>query len=332
MSTLQVHITAGPQAGARLQLNQSPVSFGRSQENALVLDLPVVSRQHGELLIDEDTGQWLLVNHSANGTRVGRKKITKKPITLTDGAVVTIGETEVFRVHLAGGAPEADAPYAAAAPAGTAASADDEDFVDIAPGTGAKGRSKLWIGLGIWFGLCILAMIFFATLGGSGDENTAAWKPWVPGQNITDMTPGQDRGITEIRRMLAEEPDFEDPNPSRFTQAINKATEAADENPRGLFDSYRYFQLAISYTDNQQSPLATEQDQLYQYVLQELAEAIYKKYIYAYRLYNTGDYKGALDELTNLRRAYYRTSDAGDKLAGHIEDLRNAARKKAGRP
>ena len=320
MSTLQIHILAGPQTGARLQLNQSPVTFGRSADCTLILDLPVVSRLHGELQLDEE-GQWVLVNHSSNGTRVGRKKATKKPVPLSEGAAITIGDTEVFRVHFE------------SAPADTTAEQNDSDEQPIAqhaPGAGLKGRSKLWIGLGIWFAICILAMVFFATLGGGDKNNSSASAGfYYPGKEIEDKQ-GDEAGILAIRRLLSEPPVYQDPNASRYSSHLDRANRAADQGSTDLYEAYRQYQLAISFSDNREQPFDDNNDVLrYGRVLDELAEIIYTRYIYAYRAYHNNEFRQAHDVLFKLREEYYRNEDPDDALANHIRKLRNAAHRRS---
>lgn len=324
MSTLQVQITDGPQAGARFQLNQSPVTFGRSPDNMLVLDVSVVSRHHGELHRDED-GNWTLVNHSQNGTRVGRKKITKKPCPLTNGVAVTIGDTEVFRVHLI----EEGQDPATVAP--EAEEHDDYQPAGPAPGAGLKGRSKLWIGLGIWFALCIGAMIFFATLK-NDDDNT--FNPtagiWNPGQSLTDMDPGPEADKTDVKRLLSQDPPPNDPNEASYTRHIEQARAAVNQGKRGLDTAYRHFQQAISYSTNRDDPLKSLDKIQYNNVLNELSEIIAVEYRDAYRRYNQGDYARARNILDDLRHTFYTTADPDDELANHIKTLRNAAHQQAG--
>ena len=315
MNPLQIHIIAGAQAGARLQLNQSPVTFGRSADCTLILDLPVVSRLHGELQIDE-TGQWVLVNHSTNGTRVGRKKATKKPIPLTDGVSINIGDTEVFRVHLSTPTEEEhqDNPD------------QDDAQTQQAPGAGMKGKSKLWIGLGIWFGLCLAAMIFFATLGGGDDNSKHASGPrfYNPSKEVEGMT-GKEAGVTAIRRLLAEPPVFQDPNATRYSEHLDRATRAADLGTAELYNAYKNYQLAISYSSNRELPDTLR----YKRILDELAEIIYTRYTAAFHAYHEGKYQEARDILERLRRDFYAVDSTEDPLANHIRKLRNAAHRRA---
>ncbi|MEM9347085.1 MAG: FHA domain-containing protein [Planctomycetota bacterium] len=324
MNPLQIHITAGAQAGARLQLNQSPVTFGRSAECTLILDLPVASRLHGELQYDEEDAQWVLVNHSANGTRVGRKKATKKPVALTDGASITIGDTEVFRVHLT--------PAAAQEPQGRAFEDHPEQPDSPAPGAGKKDRSKLWIGLGVWFALCIGAMIFFATLGGDDDNdkgsNNAAAGFYYPGREFDDMV-GDEAGVLSIRRLLYEHPTYQDPNASRYSSFLDRANQSADQGETGLYDAYKNYQMAIAFSNNRDQPFENKNDVLrYNRILDELSQAIYVRYMFAYRSYHNNDYQSARDTLDRLRMEFYANEDPEDPLANHIRKLRNAAHKR----
>lgn len=320
MNPLQIHILAGPQAGARLQLNQSPVTFGRSADCTLILDLPVVSRLHGELQFDEQ-GQWILINHSSNGTRVGRKKATKKPVPLTDGVSINIGDTEVFRINLT--------PPAAEEQQETPPGKTDQP-ASAAPGGGMKGRSKLWIGLGIWFGFCIAAMIFFATLGGGDNTNTnTAAEFYYPGKEVEDQV-GDEAGITAIRRLLAEPPAFDDPNESRYSEALDAAARATNQGTSELYAAYDAYQTAIRYSNNREQPFDNPDDVTrYDRVLNELSVIIYTQYIDAFRRYKSNDYQGARDILERLRMRYYAVEDPDDELANHIRKLRNAAHRRA---
>lgn len=322
MSTLQVHITAGPQAGTRLQLNQSPVTFGRAAENTLVLDLAVISRQHGELVLNED-GQWVLINHSANVTRVGRKKAAKKPVPLADGVSINIGDTEVFRVHLT---PTANEPDAALS--GSPTAYEDEPApqpTERAAGAGLKGRSKLWIGIGIWIGLLILGA---AALKLGLDDGADAPKTsgiWIPGSNMTDLQ-GPEAGRVAVKRLLGEPLPTEDPNASLYDKHITDARRASDGGNRSLFETYSSYQLAISYAQDPNNALESLDQIKYDNALTELAEVIHDGYINGYLLYTEGDYGNATYQMDAIIRDYYPGPyRADDKLADHITRLRNAA-------
>ncbi|MEM6260240.1 MAG: FHA domain-containing protein [Planctomycetota bacterium] len=323
MNPLQIHITAGAQAGARLQLNQSPVTFGRSAECTLILDLPVASRLHGEIQYDEEAAQWVLVNHSSNGTRVGRKKATKKPVALTDGVSITIGDTEVFRIHLTPAAQE---------PQGPAFGDQPEQPGTPAPGVGKKDRSKLWIGLGVWFALCLGAMVFFATLGEDNNDNgsnNAAAGFYYPGREFDDMD-AEEAGILSIKRLLSEPPTYQDPNASRYSSHLDRANQSANQGESGLYDAYWNYKRAIAYSDNRDQPFENQNDVLrYDRILDQLAQVIYVRYIYAFQAYHERRYDEARSTLEKLRMEYYSVESTEDPLANHIRKLQNAAHDRA---
>ncbi len=140
--SLQIHITAGSRNGQRLLATSAPLSFGREVDNPLVIDLPQVSRKHGELVPQPD-GAWVLVNHSPNGTLLGGKKVTTKPRVITGEMDVQVGGLTIFRV--------------VATPVGTPA-----EPLPAAPSSGEAKKSgiKLWAGIVVGiFSALIVAMI-----------------------------------------------------------------------------------------------------------------------------------------------------------------------------
>ena len=320
MNPLQIHILAGQQAGARLQLNQSPVTFGRAGDCTLILDLPVASRLHGELQVDEE-GQWVLVNHSSNGTRVGRKKATKKPIALTEGVTITIGDTEVFRVHLTPASAEAEAQEA------------EDDYAEQpdqpAAGAGMKSRSKLWIGLGVWFALILLLVVFLSTLGGDEDgPGTTSAGFYYPGRDV-EAANADEAGRIAIKRLLEEPPDYEDPDAARYTRYLDAANQAADRGSSELYIAYENYKLAITYANDRDKPFSDSDVLRYDRILTELSKIIHQYYMEAYRAYNTSRFEDARKILEELREKYYRTPDQDDELANHIRKLRDAAQRRA---
>ena len=51
----------------------APITFGRAPTQSVVIDTPLASREHGELVVEGD--RWCVVNRSSNGTTVNGKKI-----------------------------------------------------------------------------------------------------------------------------------------------------------------------------------------------------------------------------------------------------------------
>lgn len=305
MNALQVHITAGPQAGARLQLSQSPVSFGRSPDNTLVIDLPVVSRQHGELVFED--GQWVLVNRSANGTRLNRKRITKKPRPIADGASVVIGDEEVFRIYLT---------EAAAQAVPEATQEDQPQQPSQAPGAGLKGRSRLWLFAAIWFGLMIgLFVVLFAFFGDDGKDNTG------PSNRIVLYANAE-----EVRDILKREPEREGYVASHYESHLANARDAYDSNPRDLYEAYDSYRRAMRVMPEEQDNLIGEDLQRYNDVEEELAELIYEQYDRAYRAERAKQFQRAVDILDDLRDDF-PAPPRESEIARAILDLREKAQR-----
>lgn len=305
MIPLQVHITSGPQAGTRLQLTQTPVSFGRSPENTLVLDVNTVSRNHGELRFEED-GQWWLINLSQNGTRVGRKRITKKPRALADGDAISIGDEEVFRVYYAGDAE----PTANAAP-DTDAPANADQPASAAPGTGTRSRGKLWLFLGIWFGLCLGMFVLFATTCDNTD----------PADGPSTQRVQRFETVEEVHKVLRREVERVTPDDYVYTENVKQARDAyRTSEPRYYYDAYYHYREATRHLPAGQD-LPAEDRQRYEAILDDLAELIHERFEHALGLHSTRDHEQALREIDDLRQ-YYRASPGDNELVDSILALR----------
>ncbi|MEM8782562.1 MAG: FHA domain-containing protein [Planctomycetota bacterium] len=95
---LDVTVLAGSHAATRLRFTKGPVPFGRDPSHPLLLDLATVSRDHG--YFDLSDGQWVVVNRSPNGLKLGRKRVTKKPAPLPANASITIGDAALLQIEL----------------------------------------------------------------------------------------------------------------------------------------------------------------------------------------------------------------------------------------
>jgi len=305
---LQVHITSGPQAGTRLQLTQTPVSFGRSPENTLVLDVNTVSRNHGELRFEED-GQWWLVNLSQNGTRVGRKRVTKKPRALADGDAISIGDEEVFRAYYAGDSAAAGDPAPDTDTQGDAAT--QAQPASAAPGTGAGSRSKLWLFLGIWFALCIGLFILFATTCDKTD----------PGEGTPTQRVQRFETVEEVHKVLRRDVERVTPDDYVYTENVKQARDAyRTSEPRYYYDAYYHYREATRHLPAGQD-LPAEDRQRYEAILDDLAELIHERFEHALGLHSTRDHEQALREIDDLRQ-YYRSSPGDNELVDSILALR----------
>ncbi|MEM1353605.1 MAG: FHA domain-containing protein [Planctomycetota bacterium] len=302
MTPLQVHITAGPTAGQRLQINTSPITFGRAPDNTLVLDLPVVSRNHGELAWEED-GQWVLVNHSQNGTRLNRKRVTTKPRPITDPSSVIIGEQEVFRVSLisANTEPEYDR--------------DDEPPTDPDGPAGGKNRTKLWAGLGVWFALCIGMFIFFATLTGGDDGGP------ISSNDILELTSAEEvRDLIDTPVVQGTPDETAASDALRRARAAYKASDITDMHV--VFNSYRE---AIRFlpAPGELEPLDEQQLKIAE---DRLVTAMFVHYKDAYNKLNAGDFVGAVRAVADFSEVFPINVDNKDNpLIKSIQQIRERA-------
>jgi len=308
LNALQVHITQGPQAGTRLQVSQSPVTFGRSPDNTLVLDLPLVSRNHGELHFVD--GQWVLHNLSQNGTRIDRKRVTKKPRELTDGASIIIGDEEIFRVYLTNQAIDDGNPTPAAVPEG-----DDPQQPTHIPGSGLKGRSRLWLFASIWFGamICVFALLF-TFFGGKDDTDPEPTNAIVFYENPD-----------EILDLLKVMPPRMEHIPSKYDGNIDSARAAYESNPRDNYGCYEHYRIAMLHMPDAQDYLIGEDMNRYTEVARDLSVLIDEYYGRAYVLWKSGQNVEAVRHLDELRRLFAQTPGPNAPVATAIIRLRQRA-------
>ncbi len=287
MIALQVEFLTGPNAGRKLLLREPCVTFGRSTDRTLPIDLPFVSREHGEFTFDN--GQWLLVNHSNNGTRLNGKNVTTKPRPIKGPCTVTIGDDDVFRVSPIADQNDLDQPPE------DASHTTSPDALTDAPSTKhASDRTKLWVGIGV-FWLVTFGFIAFAIL------NPADPTASSPASNLPDaLTPER------IQQILARPLDKSIPDERQADQAIASAHEfyaLVDRRPDALFRAFDAYRLALSYTPGDSFKNAQDQRQFY--VLQKrLTESVTTQYDAANHLLMSRQYKQADQAFKDLRETY----------------------------
>lgn len=84
-------VTAGPLAGASLELGVNTILVGRSPDSSLVLDDSYASARHAQFY-RYDGNVYVEDLNSTNGTWVGNERI-HQPTLLQPGVPVTIGKT-----------------------------------------------------------------------------------------------------------------------------------------------------------------------------------------------------------------------------------------------
>ncbi|MEO0514654.1 MAG: FHA domain-containing protein [Planctomycetota bacterium] len=168
---LEITITAGPTAGQRVRVNQSPATFGRGMDNPIVVDMPTVSRVHGELRFEDD--RWVVANLSKNGTQLNRRAIGRKPRGLQDGDQIVVGNQPVMTVALR----EGDGTGPTMTDASGGESGDVGTANALPPKPGMSPRTKLWLAIaGFW--VAIFGLAFFLSTG--ADSGDAQVGPAIP--------------------------------------------------------------------------------------------------------------------------------------------------------
>jgi len=286
MTPIQINIKAGSNAGRRLLLEQSPITLGRSPDNTVMLDLPFVSRLHAELRFED--GHWSLVNHSPNGTRLGRRWVTDQPAALDSAASIQIGEEAVLDVT-----PQA-------APAGAAESTGSSASEASAPaGTGMSKRSKVWIGIGVYLVAMLVLFIVLATL--TGGENDGDAGPRIAELSRSDIA-------QEIERRPAPEP----PDERRARAALTEARELfnrRDSERDGRYRALEAYRIAIKYMPDHELPENVDRRK-YHVLQQELIDQVAEHYQRAYNLLRSQQYQRASDAFQRLSQIYPATRDS----------------------
>lgn len=281
MIAIQVRILAGPDTGKRLLLRQTEVSFGRDPGCDLLLDLPFVSRRHGALRFED--GRWVLVNESANGTRLGAKLVTKKPRPIKGPTPVIVGDTEVFEIVSAEAVP--DEP-----------DADDDTPQPTTPTGDTKtlsGRSKLWIGIGGFWVIAILLMVFIDPGNNGGNGNRL--------DDIPPLTAAQIEA--EIRRLPEKQPPAPKNRVRLYLQEAHDHYNSRNSDPGEAVEALQKYKLAWSYTLEPRLQ-DIEHRRRFQNVQDELVARITKQYKLAHDYMSKGAFTDALREWKQLQEMY----------------------------
>ncbi|MEM6749943.1 MAG: FHA domain-containing protein [Planctomycetota bacterium] len=296
VTPLRVHVLAGASAGRRLRLDEPVLSIGREADNHLVIDEPHVSRHHAELRFDPQLARWTLVNLSPNGTKLGRKTVSKKPEPLSGEAEVRVGDAVLLRVTPTAGPTGGPQP-------------DDPDPAPAQPGR--SKRAKLWVGIGIYLAAMLAVVIVLAQFKGDDEPQGPA-----AAERFTDE---------RLRQLVEQEPDpYPNLAPSAYQSNLNEATIAfakRSTNPTRLFQAYRAYRAARQNNGGRLDDPADESD--YLIVLDEVAQRVQNRYNRGYRLLTTGQYARSVEEFDHLLRLLNDQSD--HPLAVNVRKLRGRA-------
>lgn len=92
-ATAQLHVVAGPDAGGVHLLHGGQIRVGRSADADVPLDDPDVSRLHCAVTLTPDGQVTVTDLGSTNGTTVDGREITDRPVRLTPGSLLRLGES-----------------------------------------------------------------------------------------------------------------------------------------------------------------------------------------------------------------------------------------------
>ncbi len=297
MSQLQVEIAAGTESGRRVVLRPgAAVTFGRATGNTLVIDLPFISREHGELRWvasgkAEGEGSWLLANKSPHGTFLDKKRVTRKPRAVVPPQTILVGEEPVLRV-LAEVEGDANVYPQPRVEGGQRPSGERREEADEAPPpqqAGLTGRAKLWIGIGVYMTLMLGAFLFVTLNRGTTQARVDA---------PPDLTP------TQIEAFVREPLPEALPSPRLVIEVLAEAEQhrrvASD---RALVLAHRAYGRALSMTPGPVLDDALQQKH-FEEVQKAVVQEVQRRYAEALAYSKAGAWESAAPAFRDLYEFY----------------------------
>ncbi len=310
MTPITVRILQGAAAGRTRTFDEPQLAFGRSPDCHVVIDVPEASRYHGAMVFEG--GHWTVVNNSPNGTSVNGRKLGKKRPELRSGDVIGVGKFGLFEVEIA--QPQPPAPVTGPAADPTAAGEVPE------PANKISGKSKLWIGIGVYFFLMLVVFIVLTQVAGNGPGNgVAAAQPLTAEQIEKEITQPLD---------LA-------PNEREADAALKTAQEAYQQAGVDLsarYRAYRAFKRAEAYSNGKilsdpTNAQAGMNQREFKKCERELIDAVVQQYQEAYNQLRAGQFAEAEKAFRDLQRMY---PDATSRIHRNAGQQISVARAKAG--
>ena len=295
---IHLHVTGSTAGPRHVSFSQSPVTFGRGPDNAVVLLDAAVSRQHGELRFENDA--WYLVNHSVNGTRARGKRVTAKPRKLQNGDEIAVEDVSLFTISI-GDAPTS-LPAVDASPQATAPAARP-----------MSRKTKLWIGIGSYLGLMLLVLIFAQLYKDDSPEGTA-FAPMLTEEQIA----------AEIRKPLQL-----DENPERAVARLRDARqlyhrpEAAYD---ALYQAHRAYKESLAYSGRAKFTEGLDHQHFDETEMNLIAQ-VSRRYRDAYALLSAGSLPEAERAFADLQRFY---SDSQSEIFLNAQQQQAAIRRQLG--
>ncbi|MFF3610175.1 FHA domain-containing protein [Streptomyces sp. NPDC002580] len=183
----QLHVVAGPDAGGVHLLHGGQIRVGRSADADVPLDDPDVSRLHCAVTVTSEGRVSVADIGSTNGTTLDGSRVDGRPVRLTEGALLRVGESALRLAPPGGPAAVRTAPDGEGHIRVRAGAAGDGSFGEDGPG------DRTVTGVAATPGACRTAggspshaNASPASPGGSGADPGGATAPAAPGTYPSD--------------------------------------------------------------------------------------------------------------------------------------------------
>lgn len=303
MSAIQLQIILADGSLRRETFAQSPVTFGREADNHITFTHPLISRKHG--VFHQDDEGWLIENISDNGTWLNGKRIKRKPLTLRQGDVISVGDHDIFRV-------EAILESATGATP-TASPAVNTTPVQPKPEVSASVRKmRLWIGLASFWVVVLALLIFIQPLYNSRSSTGSQWRtPELTQEAISQAVRQKPRDIAGRLQ----------PNDRRAADYLAEARDIAsrlDANIDAPFRAYRAYQRAMAHAGKHS--LDDSRDlRTFTEIESRLIDQANQRYRDAYAMMRSHNFRDADIAFRNLTLYF---PDPQNPLIRNVESLR----------
>ncbi|QQE12094.1 FHA domain-containing protein [Planctomycetota bacterium] len=281
ITPVKIHILIGPQAGRIFTLQQSPITFGRSIENTICMDLETLSRKHGEFVFADDG--WQYINHSNNGTKLNKKRITTQPQPLDEHSSIAVGREKLFEFQVLSHIAVEDM-------------SSIEDFANDDQHEQKKSNSKRFkmysiIG-GIYAAALLLLVIILSSLSTDDTLNQR--------EQITKIS------ATQIRLEITDEYQKQIPDRRQVHALLGEAKEyiaLRDSDVNAPFEAMRVLHKAKAYTKDR-----SFEDPMYNRLLHDLQDEMINRLVEdmdrASTLLISRKYHDAIDMYEKIERYY----------------------------
>jgi pSer/pThr/pTyr-binding forkhead associated (FHA) protein len=281
---LQIDIHNGPGQTKRETFTQDAVVFGRDAAAQIVIVEKTASRKHGEIKIVD--GKWSLINHSPNGTVVNGREVTSKPQPIKEKDRVSIGGTLVFEIIKAVVEVDAQEPVAQTQPGKSDGRPKPKDPEIAAREAALQKQRRLLLFGGIYAAGLLALIIFFVTLGPSGDNAKSLLYPRQITKEEITKTVRQPLKLSTTPDLRTAQTELKKAN-TNFERLDNLP-------PKALYETYLAYKIALANFDSKEFDVA--QDRLrFDTVQTRLADKLDEYYQSAYEKMKAGQFIKADD-------------------------------------